>query len=65
VGPKKVGMFNYVSVMRDPDIQMAVGFMTNFLKNFNVCIGRAMQEEEVMESIEKTQSSKAAVEAEE
>jgi nucleotide-binding universal stress UspA family protein/uncharacterized protein YjgD (DUF1641 family) len=43
-GPKKIGMFNYVSVMRDQDIQMAVGFLTNFLKNFNACIDRAQRE---------------------
>lgn len=63
-GPKKIGMFNYVSVMRDPDIQMSVGFMTSFLKNLNVCLEKARQESQVEESIEKT-PGETAVETEE
>ncbi len=64
-GPKKVGMFNYVSVMRDQDIQMSVGFMTSFLKNLNICLEKAQAEEPLIpESIEET-PGKTTVEAEE
>jgi uncharacterized protein YjgD (DUF1641 family)/nucleotide-binding universal stress UspA family protein len=64
-GPKKVGMFNYVSVMRDPDIQMSVGFMTSFLKNLNVCLEKAQAEEPLISKPMEETQSKTAAEAEE
>jgi nucleotide-binding universal stress UspA family protein/uncharacterized protein YjgD (DUF1641 family) len=61
-GPKKIGMFNYVSVMRDQDIQMAVGFLTNFLKNFNNCIDRAQRESLAGKDVEQVSSRASTTE---
>lgn len=36
--PKKMGMFSTMSLVRDPDIQLAIGLMSTFLKNLHSCV---------------------------